>query len=63
MCSAHPLMVFNICVKFDENMSSGLKSFGQTRKLLTDTHKRRKDKNYIPPWPWHILYAGGIIMV
>ena len=25
MCSARRLMVFNVCVKFHENMSSGLK--------------------------------------
>ena len=25
MCSAHHLMVFNNCVKFHENMSSGFK--------------------------------------
>ena len=46
MCSACHLMVFNICVKFHENMSSGFKVMEQTQKLLTDTHtqteKRRK---------------------
>ena len=25
MCSAHRLMVFNVCVKFHENMSNGFK--------------------------------------
>ena len=35
MCSACCLMVFNICVKFHENMSSGLTVMEQTRKLLT----------------------------
>ena len=35
MCSAHRLMVFNICVKFPENMSSGFKVMERTRKLLT----------------------------
>ena len=34
MCSACRLMVFNICVKFHENMSSGFKAMEQTRKLL-----------------------------
>ena len=46
MCSACHLMVFNICVKFHENMSSGFKVIEGTQKLLTDTH--RKDENYIP---------------
>ena len=35
MCSAHRLMVFNICVEFHENMSSGFKLMERTRKLLT----------------------------
>ena len=35
LCSAHSLMVFNVCVKFYENMSSGFKVMGRTRKLLT----------------------------
>ena len=38
MCSARRLMVFNICVKFHENMSSGFKVMERTRKLLTDRH-------------------------
>ena len=36
MCSARHLMVFNLCVKFHENMSSGFKVMVRTRKL---THK------------------------
>ena len=35
MRSACCLMVFNICVKFHENMSSGITVMEQTRKLLT----------------------------
>ena len=35
MCSALPLMVLNVCVKFHENMSSGFKIMERTRKLLT----------------------------
>ena len=35
MCSAHCLMVFNVCVQFHENMSSGLKVMEWKRKLLT----------------------------
>ena len=35
MCSARRLMVFNVCVKSYENMSSGFKVMERTRKLLT----------------------------
>ena len=35
LCSAHGLMVFNVCMKFHENMSSGFKVMERTRKLLT----------------------------
>ena len=35
MFSARRLMVFNICVKFHENMSSPFKVMERTRKLLT----------------------------
>ena len=35
MCSARRLMVFNVCVKFHENMSSGFKIMERTQKLLT----------------------------
>ena len=35
MCSECHLMMFNICVKFYENMSSGFKVMEQTQKLLT----------------------------
>ena len=62
MSSARRLIVFNVCVKFHENMSSGFKVMERTRKLLTDrqthTHTQRKDENIIPPW--HTSYAGGI---
>ena len=65
MCSARRLMVFNVCVKFHENMLSGFKVMERTRKLLTDTpthtHTHRKDENIIPPW--HTSYAGGIIIL
>ena len=63
MCSARRLMVFNVCVKFHENMSSGFKVTERTRKLLTDTHTHthRKEKTIISPW--HTSYAGGIINV
>ena len=48
MCSACRLMVFNICVKFHENMSSGFKVMERTQNFLTDTHTHRKYENYIP---------------
>ena len=35
ICSACHLMMFNVCVKFQENMSSGFKVMERTRKLLT----------------------------
>ena len=35
MCSACQLMLFNVCVKFHENMSSGFKIMEWTLKLLT----------------------------
>ena len=34
MCSAHRLMVFNVCVKFHENMSSGFKVLWSARRLM-----------------------------
>ena len=38
MCSARRLIVFNICVKFHENISSGYQVKEWTGKLLTHTH-------------------------
>ena len=35
MCSARRLMVFSICVKFDENVSRDFKVMELTWKLLT----------------------------
>ena len=43
MCSASRLMVFKVCVKFHENMSSGFKVMEWTRKLLT--HKENNSKS------------------
>ena len=40
MCSAWCLMVFNVCVKFHENMSSGFEVMERIRKLLI--HKELK---------------------
>ena len=61
MCSARRLMVFNVCVKFHENMSSGFKVMERTRKLLTDTHTQRKDENIIPPMAYFVCrgYKNG----
>ena len=35
MDSARRLIVFNVCLKFHENMSSGFKLMKRTQKLLT----------------------------
>ena len=43
MHSACCLMVFNICVKFHENMSSDFKLMERTQKLLT--HKGNNSKS------------------
>ena len=56
MCSACHLMVFNVSVKFHENMASGFKVMERTRKLLTDTHThthththtQKRRKHYTP---------------
>ena len=34
MCSARLLIVFKVCVKFCENMSSGFKIMERTRKIV-----------------------------
>ena len=48
MCSARRLMVFNVCVKFHENMSRGFKVMERTRKLLTHTTHTEKTKTLHP---------------
>ena len=35
MCSARCFTVFNICVKFHENMSNGFSLMERTQKLIT----------------------------
>ena len=57
---SYGLMVFNICVKFHENMSIGFKVMERTRTMLTDTHTQKRRKLYTP---LHTLYAGGITRV
>ena len=39
MCSACPLMVFNICVKFHENISSNFKLMEQTKAITPKVGK------------------------
>ena len=65
MCSACHLMVFNVCVKFHENMSSGFKLIDRTQKLLTDihTHIHTEKTKTIYPIALHISYARGIARV
>ena len=63
MCSARRLMVFNVYVKFHENMSSGFKVMERTRKLLTDTHTHTHTEKTKTLYPHgHTSYAGGIKM-
>ena len=57
MWSARRFMVFNICVKFYENMSSGFKIMERTRKLLTERERERERELYTP---WHTSYAPGV---
>ena len=45
--SACHLMMFNIFVKFHENMSSGFKVMERTQKLLSDKHNQKR-KLYTP---------------
>ena len=59
MCSACRLMVFNICVKFHENMSSGFKVMERTRKLLTDTHTHTHTHTHTEKTK--TLYPHGIL--
>ena len=49
MCSARRLMVFNVCMKFHENMLSGFKVMERIRKLLTDTHTHREKTKTLYP--------------
>ena len=58
MCSARRLVVFNVCVKFHENMSSGFKVMEWTRKLLTDTHTQREKTKTL--YPHGILRMPGV---
>ena len=39
LCSARRLMVFNVCVKFHENMSSSFEVMERTGKLFTHKGK------------------------
>ena len=44
MCSAPRLMIYNVCVKFHENMSSGYKIMERTQKLLTQRGNNSKSR-------------------
>ena len=58
MCSACRPMVFNVCVKFHENMSSGFKVMERTQKLLTDTHTHTEKTKTL--YPHGILRMPGV---
>ena len=60
MCCARRLMVFNVCVKFHENMSSGFKVMERTRKLLTDTHTHTHREKTKTLYPHGILRMPGV---
>ena len=60
MCSACHLMVFNICVKIHETMSSGFKVMEWTQKLSTDTHTCTQKTKTTYSIALHTSYAGGI---
>ena len=60
MFSARRLMVINICVKFHENMSSGLKVMERTRALLTHTHTKKKSEKTKTIYPHGILRMPGV---
>ena len=61
MCSARRLMVFNVCVKFHENMSSGFKLMERTRKLLTDTDTDKHTHTHTHTEKTKTLYPHGIL--
>ena len=67
MCSACHLMVFNICVKFHENMSGGFKVMERTQKLLTEKHTNTdthiENTKTIYHIALHTSYARGITRV
>ena len=69
MCSACHLMVFNISVKFHENMSSGFKVMERTQILLTDTHTHTEKKKTIYPIAYFICrgynqsYSSSVLHV
>ena len=60
MCSAHRLMVFNVCVKFHENMLGGFKVLERTQKLLTDTHTHTHREKTKTLYPHGILRMPGV---
>ena len=72
MCSARRLMVFNVCVKFHENKSSGFNVMERTRKLLTDTHthaqrererEREKRRKHYTPMAYFVCRGYKYLLV
>ena len=60
MCLARRLMVFNVCWKFYENMSSGFKVMERSRKLLTQREREREREKTKTLYPSGILRMPGV---
>ena len=60
MCSACRLMVFNVCVKFHENMSSGFKVMERTRKIV-NRHTHMHAHTHTHTEKTKIIYPHGIL--
>ena len=59
MCSAHCLMVFNVCVKFHKNMLSCFKVMEWNRKLLT---QRAITPKVGKPELWFMCFACRLMV-
>ena len=55
-------MVFNVYVKFHENVLSGFKVMERTRKLLTDTHTHTHREKTKTLYPHSILRMPGVLL-
>ena len=60
MCSARRLMVFNVCVKFHENVSSGFKVMERTQKIVNT--KRAITQKVDEPELWFMCSAGRLMV-
>ena len=60
MCSACHLMVFNVCVKFHENMLSGFKVMEATKIVNRQTHTHTQKKTIYPITLHSILRMPGV---